>query len=185
MQTPFAARIQEPVDRQRLQNVFPIRALPTGRQQRPPEFVRFQFLPQLATDPTRSPLPRPVQRELIQPHAHPTGDMSGNHLPRRIQRQLSTLLRGRVENLDGLGPGRLLTVVDFAQIENRPLHPFARRRTHLLSDAPIAMIFAVLESMMTMQKGLAPGSQITACSACPEGTRSAPNLISTQEMQYS
>jgi hypothetical protein len=60
----------------------------------------------------------------------------------------------------------LTFVVDLAQVENVPLHP-APRGAHLFSDAPIAMIFAVLKPVMTMQKWLGHkhGQHLTAISA--------------------
>ena len=72
-----------------------------------------------------------------------------------------------------------LAVVDLAQIKNGPLHPFTRLRTDLLDDAPVAMILAVLESVMAVQKGFAHSDcpRLSGRHLRREEARSAPNRI--------
>ena len=87
----------------------------------------------------------------------------GWHRPiRRIQRQFPGLLSGRIKHFDLLGPTRLLAVIDLTQVQQVPLHPTSPR-AHLFSDAPITVIFAVLESVMTLEKrfGHINGSDFT------------------------
>jgi len=155
MQPPFTARIQQPINRQHLHDRFPIRAFPAGRQALTPERVQLQLLPQATRDPTGAPLPRPLQREFRQPHLHRGGDVR-RHLPLQgKERQLRERLAIGVKDRDGFDPGGLLAVVDFAQIQNRSLHPVAVRAADLFDDAPVAMVLAVFEAVMRLEKGLA------------------------------
>jgi hypothetical protein len=49
-----------------------------------------------------------------------------------------------VEHLQALAPGRLLAVVDLAQIQHPPLHHAPGLQATALLDAEIAMLLAVL-----------------------------------------
>ena len=154
MQPPLAARIDQPIDRQRLQHMPPAGALPRIRQAFAPKLIQLQLIPQSATDPARAPLPRTPQLKLAQAHLHAVILGVGRHVSiRRIKRQLVGLPAHRVKHIGDFRPSRLLAVVDLAQIKQMPLHP-TPRRAHLLGDAPITMILAVLEPMMTLQKWL-------------------------------
>jgi hypothetical protein len=70
----------------------------------------------------------------------------------RKQRQLSGLLLGRIEYIDHLGPSGLLAVIDFTQVKDVSLHPPAAGDFDLFSNRPVAVILAVLETVMTVQK---------------------------------
>jgi hypothetical protein len=49
-------------------------------------------------------------------------------------------------------PGRLLLIVDFAEIENSSLYRLARTDAMVLYDAEVAMVFAVLFAIIATQK---------------------------------
>jgi hypothetical protein len=51
-----------------------------------------------------------------------------------------------LENLDGLLPGRLLLVVDLAQVENVPLDDFVAHAPLVLDDRPGPMLLAIFLS---------------------------------------
>jgi hypothetical protein len=57
-----------------------------------------------------------------------------------------------VEYLQRLAPGCLLAIVDFAQIENSPLHYAAGLQTPALLDAVIAVFFAVFHPAVASQE---------------------------------
>jgi hypothetical protein len=69
-----------------------------------------------------------------------------------------------IEDLDGLDPGGLLAVIDFAQVKNRPLRPLTVRTVNFLDDAPVAVILAVFETVMSVEKRFAhfDGGQFTS-----------------------
>jgi hypothetical protein len=58
MQLPLAARRDQPVRHQYLQDLIPSRSLTARRQAVAPEAVQLQRLPQLPRQPTGAPLPR-------------------------------------------------------------------------------------------------------------------------------
>jgi hypothetical protein len=60
MQLPLAARRDQPVRDQYLQNLVPSRAFAARRQAIGPEAVQLQRLPQLPRQPTGAPLARPA-----------------------------------------------------------------------------------------------------------------------------
>ena len=51
-----------------------------------------------------------------------------------------------LKNFDGLLPGRLLLVVDLAQVENVALDDFAARAALVFDDRPVAMLLAIFLS---------------------------------------
>ena len=61
------------------------------------------------------------------------------------QRQLAMKMAVLVERLDHPTPRVALAVVDLTQIQHRTLHHLAAGAAPALDDAPIAMLFAVLE----------------------------------------
>src|SRR5580658_10406150 len=70
MQPPLAARINESVADQGLQNMLPACSLPTVGQTVSPELIEPQLLVQFAGQPTSSPLSRPMQFHLFEPDLH-------------------------------------------------------------------------------------------------------------------
>src|SRR5213594_3086223 len=93
----------------------------------------------------------------------------------RILCQLTGLPQHWVEHLGRLGPTRLLAIIDLSQIQQVSLHPTAPS-FDLLGNAPVAMIFAVLEPMVTMQIRLGhAGWTLPHQAPRAEEGRSAPN----------
>jgi hypothetical protein len=70
VQPPLAARIEQPIAHQRLQHVPPAGAFARVRQARRPELIQAKLFIQLAGQPARPPLPRPMQLHRLQPHLH-------------------------------------------------------------------------------------------------------------------
>lgn len=64
VQTPFAARVNQTVEDQRLQHQIPACALAAGRQVFEPKGIQAQLPPQLAAQPAGTPLARTTQRHL-------------------------------------------------------------------------------------------------------------------------
>lgn len=156
MQPPLAARIDQPIAHQGLQDVPPIGSLSRIGQSLFPELFQMQLLPEPAGHPAGTPLPRTAQHELIEFDLHPiVQSVRRNAALGRIERQFRRLLARRVEDLDHLRPGGVLAVIDLPQVEHVSLHPTAPGATHFLSDAPIAVIFAVFESVVAVQKWFA------------------------------
>ena len=120
----------------------------TGR----PETVELQLLIELAGEPARSPLPRPMQLHGPEPDLHAMAlGVFGQRPIGGEQRQLGRLLRILVENFDHPAPGLLLAVVDLAEIEHLPLHHLAAGAALALDNAPVAVLLAVFEASIRAQ----------------------------------
>jgi hypothetical protein len=71
VQSPFAARIHEPITHQGLQNMAPAGALPAIGQARPPKLIEPKLLVKLARQPAGTPLPSSMQFKLLKAHPYP------------------------------------------------------------------------------------------------------------------
>src|SRR5271169_3102057 len=152
VQTPFAAWIDETVAHQRLKDVAPAGPFARIGQTSRPKAVEFQLLIELAGEPARAPLPRPMQLHGPKPNLHAMAlGVFGQPPIGGEQGQLGGLLRPLVEGLDHPTPGFLLTVVDFAEIEHLPLHHLAAGAALALDNAPVAVLLAVLEASIRAQ----------------------------------
>ena len=68
VQAPLAPGVDQAVTDKRLKDVPPTGAFATIGQARFPEPIKLQSLVQLAGEPTRAPLPRPMQLHRLQAH---------------------------------------------------------------------------------------------------------------------
>ena len=153
LQTPFAARCNQPIGHQDEQDLLPARALAPRRQTLTPEGVQREPLPQRPCQPHRAPLPWPAQLQLPQAQAHHGGTVQqpiGAIL--RKQRQATGFARARVEHLDRAAPSALLRVVDLAQVQHVPLQHAPVGEPPVLDDAPVAMGLAFLLAGRGAQK---------------------------------
>src|SRR5271166_3458153 len=152
VQTPFAGWIDEPVADQRLKDVAPAGPFARIGQTSRPEAVERQLLIELAGEPARAPLPRPMQLHGPEPDLHAIAlGVIGQRSIGGEQGQLSGLLRPLVEGLDHPAPGFLLAVVDLAEIKHLPLHHLAAGAALALDNAPVAVLLAVLEASIRAQ----------------------------------
>src|SRR5208282_3746860 len=152
VQTPLAARIDEPVTDQRLEDVPPAGSFAGIGQTGRPEAVELQLLVELAGEPARAPLPRPMQLHGSEPDLHAM--TLGVFRQRTIsgeQGQLGRLTRLLVEGLDHPAPGFLLAVVDLAEIQHQALHHLAAGAAPALDNAPVTVLLAVLEAAIRAQ----------------------------------
>ena len=89
MQPPLAARIDQPIAHQSLQDMPPAGPFARVRQARCPELIELQLLIEMTRQPARSPLPRAMQLHRIEPHLQPIGPGVLRHaLPGGKQREL-------------------------------------------------------------------------------------------------
>ena len=145
VKTPLAARVDQPVAGEDLQDVEPPRALPARRQALTPETVQVQPVPQDQGQPARPPLARIVQRHLR--------DVDLDHLAGQFRR-LAILGKQRhlprprlaLHHINRAAPRRTLAVVDLAQIEDLTLNHPAATDPDVLHHTPIAVLLAVLEA---------------------------------------
>ena len=179
VQAPLAARIDQLVAHLRLQDVQPARALPAHRQPQTPEPIQFQSIPKRQRQPTRAPLPRPMQTQVL--------DVDANRLAIQLRRfpivgkqRHRHWARVPPQHLDRFAPGRPLAVVDLAEIEHLLLHHTAVAVAAVLDHAPVTMLLAVLETSL--------GAHKHGSIACPngptnQGARSALQLFSRRSRQ--
>ena len=146
VQPPLAAGVDQPVAHQRLEHVQPARALARRRQLVGPEVVQPQLAPQLAGEPAGPPLPRLAQFQGVEPDVHGLATQRRRLPVGGEQGKLCRATPAIGEHLDGLAPHRPLAVVNLAQIQHVPLHHTARGGAPVFHNAPVAVLFAVLET---------------------------------------
>lgn len=156
MQAPLAAGVEEAVDHQGLQDVQPARALAAGWQSVQPKPVQLQLIPKLTGQPAATPLPRPSQVQIAQANLHHLAlahrTRPGNRAILREQGHLQGPSPAFGENLNGPPPGRLLAVVDLAEIKHLALDHPATAHPPVLHKAPTAVRLAVLAPGLAAEK---------------------------------
>jgi uncharacterized membrane protein len=70
--------------------------------------------------------------------------MLGHAAVGREQSKLPVSLIACVQRLDYMTPIRVLAVIDFTEIQHWPLHYLSPRTAFALDDAPVTVLFAVL-----------------------------------------
>jgi hypothetical protein len=152
-QPPFAARSDQPVGRENLQNLIPPRLLPAGWQPIGPEPIELKLLPQLSGQPAGAPLPRALKPHLRQPKLN-DGGIARHRLASilREQRQRPSTAGVLVEHFDCLAPRRCLRGIDLAEIQHMPLHHTAVIEALVLHHVPVVVRLAVLLSLGASQK---------------------------------
>src|SRR6516165_3555101 len=152
MQSPFAARIDQAVADQRLQNVPPTGAFAGIWQAGSPKPVQCELLIESAGQPTCSPLPGSMQSHGVQANLYSMRlGMLGHGPFGRKQRQLLRALDALVKGVDDPTPCFSLTVVDLTQVKHLPLYDLAAGAALALYNVPIAMLFAILQASIALQ----------------------------------
>jgi hypothetical protein len=108
--------------------------------------------PQLAPQPAATEQPRTPQFQTDQFHLQAVNRIGGNLAVVGKQTQVRVLLLQFIKHRQRLAPGRLLLIVDFAEIENGSLHRFVGTEAMIFYNAEVAMIFTVLYAMDAAQK---------------------------------
>ena len=161
MQSPLAARRQQPIRYQHKQHLIETRALTRSWQSLAPERIESELLPELQAEPARTPLPRPLEPQLRELQAH---DRSVRH--HRLatilgkQRERSRRLRRLVQHFDRAAPRELLRGVDLPQIQHVPLQHAPAAHALVLHHAEVAVLFAILLASGRAQKH--PGTRLSA-----------------------
>jgi hypothetical protein len=147
MQSPFAARRDQPVGRQHLQHVIPTRPFAALRQSLRPEPIEPQLPPQHARQPTGAPLARAAEPHLVE--TQPDDILSGRNIATIFgeegERSCSASIF--VEHLDGPAPSFRLRGIDLAEIEHMTLHHATVIETSVLNDAPVDVRLPVLSPL--------------------------------------
>ncbi len=92
VEPPLAARVEQVVANERLEDVEPVGSLAAPRQARRPEAVEPEIAPQLHGQPAAAPLARTAQAQLVEPNLDGVGD------PRRR----SAVIREKTHLLEGI-----------------------------------------------------------------------------------
>jgi len=128
-------------------------ALAAVRQALRPEALEANLLIKMSRQPTRAPLPGPVQLHLFEAHLHPVACGVSRHFPvRGIQGQGPSTLLFFVEAFNDTAPRLALSVVDFPQIEHVALHHPAAPAPLALHYTPVAVVFAVFAPPIALQE---------------------------------
>jgi hypothetical protein len=145
---PYCSSIRH----QSLQHLIPTRAFATGRQTCRPERIQLDLFPELARQPTVTPLPGTMQRKFTQSNPHNLRIIDLTHPILGKQRHGAGATLALLKDLDGLAPGFLLAVIDLAQVERVPLHDVSAGHAFVFDQAVVAMLLAVFLSRGVAQK---------------------------------
>src|SRR5258707_3700013 len=126
MQSPLAARIDQPIADQRLQDVLPAGSFPRIRQPTRPEPIQLELLIQMTRQPTRAPLPRPMQLHCLQPHLYAIAlGMLGNRAIGGEQSQLRVSSSPFIKAFEHPTPSLVLAIVDLSPSQHLALPQLA------------------------------------------------------------
>ena len=147
VQPPVAAGIDQVITDLHLEDIEPSGALAAGRQPRAPETVQPETVPQRQRQPAGAPLARIAQFQFVELDLH---DIAIQHRRGPVLGKQRHLLQRRAaaENLDRAAPLGALAVVDLAEIEKLALDHTAATDPGALDDTPVAVLLAVLESLL-------------------------------------
>lgn len=151
MQPPFAARREQPVDREDAQDLLPIRALAAQRQPRAEEVVQVQRAPEFVGQPARAPLAGTLQPQPPEVDLHRVGPLRREAIGRK-ERELARLPKVLVEDPDAALPRLPLAVVDLPKVEHVPVRHLPIAEPTALHHRPRAVLFAVLLADTTLQE---------------------------------
>ncbi len=114
------------------------------------QLVQSQELPQVPRQKDLAEVPRPLPAHSPEQHLHHT--LAARHHRRVARKQLQLALAAfPVEHRDRLAPRRLHRPVQFPEVRKRPVLR-ASRRAHRLHQRVVAVILAVLDSVVDLQK---------------------------------
>jgi hypothetical protein len=152
VEMPLAAGSEQAIDDEGFEDLEPGRAFLGVGEKGLPEGIEIQTVPEFQRQPTASPLARPGQLDALK--AELERGMFEPGIGGAIFRKEMNLagLFAFVDGLDGAGPGGAIRVVDLAKIEQGFLDGAAARHPAVFHHAPVAVRFAVFESLVGAQE---------------------------------
>src|ERR1700739_2201746 len=114
--------------------------------------MQAQLTPQLAGQPTTAEQTRAPQFQAAQFYLQTVDGIGGDLEVGGEQTQVRIFLLLFIKHRQRLAPGRLLLIVDFAEIENGSLYRLAGTDAMVFYDAAVAIIFAVFFTIIAAQK---------------------------------
>ena len=153
VQSPFAARINQPITHQCLQDLPPLASLARIRQARREKLIEPQLRIQVTCQIAGTPLSRSVQLHRIKPHLHAIAvSVDRNRAIGGKQRQLAMPPAVFIKRFDQIAPRLALAIIDLAEIQHLPLNYLAAGAALVLDDIPVAMLFAVFDASIEPQE---------------------------------
>src|SRR5215510_7006415 len=152
MHAELAAGIEQTIDDQQPQYLFPTHRFPAWWHTLAPELIQAQLLPQLASQPAVAEHAWPPQLQTAQANLYAVHRIGGKLAVVRKQTHRGEALFRLVEYLQRLPPRRLLLIVDLAEIQHRALRRFAAGQPSVLNDAEVAMVLTVFLAIRAAQK---------------------------------
>jgi hypothetical protein len=166
---PLAAGIQQAIGDEGFEHLQPRRAFLRVGQQRLPEGIEIEAVPEFESKPATTPLARAGQSDVTKVELDRGmfevgcgGAVFGEKV------DLADLV-AFIDRFDGAGPGGAVAVVDLAEIEQGFLNGPAACDAAVFDDTPVAVLLAVLESLVRSQKHDPAWSIPQNRRACPWG----------------
>lgn len=151
MHAEFAAGIDQAIDHQELEHLGPGNLFLPLRQALAPEVVQLQLPPQFAAQPAVPEGPGPPENQLVHANLHGVKSIRRHGPIVGEQAHGHRFLPAFADYRKRLAPGRLLRVVDLAEVKHLALEHLAARQPPTLDDAEVAMLLAVLATLACLQ----------------------------------
>src|ERR1043166_2593853 len=154
MDTQFAARVEQTIDGEQLQHLFPTHRFPASGQTLLPELIQAQLAPEFTSEPAVAEDARTLQFQAAQADLDAVDGIGRKFPVIGKQTHGGEALFGFIEYVERLSPCRLLVVIDLAEIENGALRSLAARQSTVFDHTEVAMIFAVFAPVCVAEKHL-------------------------------
>ena len=158
MQMPFAARRDQLAHREQLEHFEPRHGRFAIGQALLPERTQTQFIPKSAAQPASTEGTRMLQRQFGEFDLQAIENIRWHGAVFGEETDLFGALIGFVDHVKAFAPGRLLRVIDLAQIEDGALDRASGAQTAVFNDAPVAMFLAIFLAGVVAQKHSLRGS---------------------------
>ena len=152
VETPLAAGFQQSVGDEGFEDFEPGCAFLGVGQERLPEGVEVEAVPEFQGEPAAAPLAWAGEFDVGE--TQPEGGMFEQGIGRAVFRKKMNLadLLAFIDSFDGAGPTCAVAVVDLAEIEQGFLDGTTTGDAAVFDDTPVAVLFAVFESFVGAQE---------------------------------
>ncbi|HEY5503529.1 MAG TPA: hypothetical protein VIK28_00100 [Sedimentisphaerales bacterium] len=161
VQMPLAGRSDPLAHGQQFERFEPGHPGLAIRQVLTPERTQVQFIPEPAGQPVIAEDAGMLQRQFGQLDLEAVEDIGREVAVFGKQTDLFGELSGFVERVETFAPGRLLRIIDLAQVKDGALHGVTSAQAAVFDNTPIAMHLAVFFASVVAQKHFVGRQYIT------------------------
>jgi len=154
MHAKFAAGVEQAVDDQQPQHLFPTYRYTAFGQALSPKLIQTQLLPEFTREPAVAEDARAFQFQAAQTNLYAVDRVGGKLAVIGKQTHRGETLFGFIEYVERLSPRGLLPVINLAEVEHGALRGLTAGQPTILNHAEVTMIFAVFAPVCAAKKHL-------------------------------